>query len=408
MSALGPGLIMAGAAIGVSHLVQSTRAGADFGFALWWAIALACIAKYPFLQYGPRYAAATGESLIEGYRRLGRWALILFAVLTVGTMFTTLAGVTVVTAGIAGRLFGVLPDARLWGGAILGLCVVILMAGRYPALDTLMKVMMAVLSVSTLAAVVLAFTHAGESGVALPAAPTLATLPFIIALMGWMPIPIDVSVWHSLWTLERRRQTGHTPPVRDSVADFNFGYVLAFLMAFGFLSLGALLMHGTGERFADGSVAFAEQLVGLYTRTLGGASGPVIALAVLITMFSTTLAVTDAYPRVIERFLLLGDRRPRHSRRIYVASLIAVAGASYLILAMFTTRMTLLIDVATSLAFLSAPVLGWMNLRLVTGIHMPEEARPGRRLLVLSYAGLTLLIILGLAFLANIAGILRG
>jgi len=28
---LGPGLLFAGAAIGVSHLVQSTRAGADFG-----------------------------------------------------------------------------------------------------------------------------------------------------------------------------------------------------------------------------------------------------------------------------------------------------------------------------------------------------------------------------------------
>ena len=31
---LGPGLLFAGAAIGVSHLVQSTRAGADFGLGL--------------------------------------------------------------------------------------------------------------------------------------------------------------------------------------------------------------------------------------------------------------------------------------------------------------------------------------------------------------------------------------
>ena len=35
---LGPGLLFAGAAIGVSHLVQSTRAGADFGWGLIWAI----------------------------------------------------------------------------------------------------------------------------------------------------------------------------------------------------------------------------------------------------------------------------------------------------------------------------------------------------------------------------------
>ena len=37
---LGPGLLFAGAAIGVSHLVQSTRAGADFGLGLLWVLLL--------------------------------------------------------------------------------------------------------------------------------------------------------------------------------------------------------------------------------------------------------------------------------------------------------------------------------------------------------------------------------
>ena len=40
ISKLGPGLLFAGAAIGVSHLVQSTRSGADFGFGLIWALVL--------------------------------------------------------------------------------------------------------------------------------------------------------------------------------------------------------------------------------------------------------------------------------------------------------------------------------------------------------------------------------
>jgi len=59
---LGPGLLFAGAAIGVSHLVQSTRAGADFGFGLLWALLLVNLFKYPFFKFGPRYAMATGES----------------------------------------------------------------------------------------------------------------------------------------------------------------------------------------------------------------------------------------------------------------------------------------------------------------------------------------------------------
>ena len=75
---LGPGLLFAGAAIGVSHLVQSTRAGADFGFGLLWALLLVNICKYPFFQFGPRYAAATGETLLDGYRKLGTGVLIFY------------------------------------------------------------------------------------------------------------------------------------------------------------------------------------------------------------------------------------------------------------------------------------------------------------------------------------------
>ena len=85
---LGPGLLFAGAAIGVSHLVQSTRAGAEFGMGLLWALILVNIFKYPFFQYGPRYASATGESLLDGYYKLGRGILIAYAIITLATMFT--------------------------------------------------------------------------------------------------------------------------------------------------------------------------------------------------------------------------------------------------------------------------------------------------------------------------------
>ena len=81
-SSFGPGLLWAAAAIGVSHLVQSTRAGAVAGFGLAGVILLALIIKYPFFEYGPRYAAATGTSLVEGYLKIGKWALWLYFVIT--------------------------------------------------------------------------------------------------------------------------------------------------------------------------------------------------------------------------------------------------------------------------------------------------------------------------------------
>ena len=85
---LGPGLLYAGAAVGVSHLVQSTRAGAEFGFALAGVLILANVIKYPFFEFAPRYATGTGKNLVDGYAEMGSWALWLFAILTLATMFT--------------------------------------------------------------------------------------------------------------------------------------------------------------------------------------------------------------------------------------------------------------------------------------------------------------------------------
>ena len=91
---LGPGLLFAGAAIGVSHLVQSTRAGADYGLGLVWALLLVTLFKYPFFEFGPRYTGATGESLLDGYKRLGKPVLWLYFILSLGTMFTIQTAVT--------------------------------------------------------------------------------------------------------------------------------------------------------------------------------------------------------------------------------------------------------------------------------------------------------------------------
>ncbi|MDY6888970.1 MAG: divalent metal cation transporter, partial [Pseudomonadota bacterium] len=47
LGALGPGILMATAAIGGSHLVASTQAGALFGWQLFWLILVVNVLKYP-------------------------------------------------------------------------------------------------------------------------------------------------------------------------------------------------------------------------------------------------------------------------------------------------------------------------------------------------------------------------
>ncbi len=403
LASLGPGLLMAGAAVGVSHLVQSTRAGADYGTTLLLLVLLACLFKYPFLEFGPRYAAATGENLLRGYLRLGRWALGLFVVITLGTMLIIQAGVTVVTAGLAGLVFGFDASITQLSAGVLAGCLVILAVGRYRGLDLMMKVIMAALAVSTLAAVVLAFGsgpdwRALDPTANLEAVWTATGFAFVLALLGWMPIPLDVAAWHSLWTLERAEQTGHKPSVRDAITDFQIGYAGATVLAVLFLLLGALMVHGSGESLPQSAVAFSGRLVELYAQSLGEWSRPIIAVAALTTMFSTTLAVTDAYPRALRALIEIGgvatdEGAAEHKHRArYIGALLLVSTGTLAVIHFFGQRFTSLIDFATTVSFLAAPLIAWLNIKLLTSEHTPAEHRPRGALLALAQAGLWFLI----------------
>ena len=390
---------MAGAAVGVSHLVQSTRAGAEHGLLLLPVVLLACLMKYPFLEFGPRYAAATGENLLVGYRRIGSWALWLFGLVTVSTMFIVLAVVTLVTAGLAGLLLGIDASPLQLSAGVLALCMALLAAGNYRGLDLAMKVLMGLLTVSTLLALALALGSEPDwSGITgldrLPALGTASGIAFLLALVGWMPIPVEVAAWHSLWTRERAAQTGHAPSLAEALLDFRLGYLGAVVLAAVFVLLGALMMYASGLQFADSAVGFSGQLVELYTRHLGEWSRPLITVAALSTMFSTTLAVADAYPRLLAAIMDAGRGGAGRvtsggaGRRRYLGALGLVSAGAVLVLVFAGEGFTRLIDFATTLSFVAAPLIAWVTLRAVTAPHVPQHARPGPALLALAWLGL--------------------
>ena len=394
LKSLGPGLLWAGAAIGVSHLVQSTRAGAHFGYSLVWVVILANLLKYPFFEYGPRYAAATGESLIEGYNRLGKWAVAVFIIFTAGTMFTIESAVTIVTASIASQLFGGSLSLSDWSSIILAICVLILVIGRYSLLDRMIKIVIVILAITTITAFIAATKQNLNSTVG--AEDTfiwnVAGISFIVALMGWMPSPIDLSVWTSLWTLERKKQTGYSPKLKEARLDFNIGYIGTAVLALVFLALGSLVMYGTGESFSNSGITFAGQLIDLYTKSLGAWSRPLILIAAFTTMFSTTLTCTDAFPRVWSRlFKTLRPERIDISSKIYWIIMVLIVSGTMLILYFFKGGMTVMVDIATTLSFLTAPILAYMNYRVITGTNVPKDAKPPQWLLLLNWMGLIFL-----------------
>ncbi|WP_204346754.1 Nramp family divalent metal transporter [Psychroserpens algicola] len=394
---IGPGLLFAGAAIGVSHLVQSTRAGADFGFGLIWALLLVNIFKYPFFQFGPRYAMATGETLLDGYKKLGKGVLITYFILSFATMFTIQTAVTIVTAGLASTIFGNFISTEIWTVIILSVCFIILTIGKYNFLDRLMKIIIITLTISTIVAVYFAFQGATQSISLQQVFPNALEFGFLIAFMGWMPAPLDISIWHSLWAIEKKK-TEQEYSVKSSLFDFNVGYLATIILGLGFLALGALVMFQSGSNFSGKAGEFSNQLISMYTKSLGDWSYIIIGIAAFTTMFSTTLTTLDASPRAMAKTtsLLFGNI----IKRSYLFWILLLILGSILIFFFFKSEMGLLIKIATILSFLTAPFYAIINYKLISSHHTPKAWRPSKKLHVLSWIGIVFLIGFGLWYLS--------
>jgi len=404
LQSLGPGLLFAGAAIGVSHLVQSTKAGAEFGFGLIWALLFVHLFKYPFFQFGPRYAAATGETLLDGYKKLGKGVLIAYYILNFATMFTIQAAVTIVTAGLASQLFGAFSvenNLVLWATLLMFISLIILLIGKYRLLDNLMKYIIMILTVSTIIAVTVALFSSKEAFDVTQIIPSGATeITFLIAFLGWMPAPLDISIWHSIWSVEKDKTTILSTKRKDAVSDFNIGYMSTLFLGICFVLLGALVMYKSGVTFSNKGVVFASQLIELYTKNLGEFSYIFIAIAAFTTMFSTTITTLDASPRTMNRTTkLLFKKQFKYGYWFWILFLFL---GTFLILRYFMENMGLLVKVATILSFLTAPFYAILNYKLITGKHTPKEHQPGIYLKILSIVGIVFLVGFSIWFLTSI------
>ena len=391
----GPGILFASTAIGVSHLVQSTRAGANYGFGLLIFIIIANLFKYPFFEFASRYSNSTGKSIIEGYELLGRWVLWFYLIITLISMFFITSAVGAVTAGFLQNLFGI----SHWGiWSTLGLfciCTLILMLGKYKILDSMIKIIGAVLLLSTLLAFVLALVKGPSQQIPnfLPEEIwSDKSIIFIIALMGWMPTAVDLSAWNSLWTIERIKQTGYKPKLKETLADFNFGYIISVVLSICFVTLGSYMMFGTGKVLPNSSGPFANSVVEMFTTFIGSWSYFIIAIASFCIMFGTCIAVFDGYSRSIKRSAeLLFFNKGNSNKNIYSISLFIVVLGAFGIVFFLGNQLKQLVDLATTISFLIAPIIAIVNYKLVTSIAFPKDAHPKLWLKILSYLGILFL-----------------
>jgi Mn2+/Fe2+ NRAMP family transporter len=405
---LGPGILLAATSIGASHLVLSPQAGALFGYQLLWLVLAAHLIKYPAFEFGPRYAAATGTSLLAGYTRLPgpkNWALWLFLASTVLQGIGVLAGVVSISGAVLTTWTGLL-NAELFSVGVLALVVGMLFAGGFAWLDHLNKIMMAGLALATFLAFVPVFPSPADlSGLLVPCIPE-GSLVLVAAILGWMPTGIDVSVWHSFWTLEKLKRLGLDPACEEggsvdaqceqlklSLSDMRVGYGLSLATGIMFVTMGAVHLVGQGEALKG--VGFIEALSSAYTNVLGRWMYHVFMLTALFAMFSTTYTVIDGFSRSFAE--VLGGLRPawatgKPRRRTYAGFVLVSALLAAVTLVSVGNPVRLVLVVAL-ISLAVAPVLYALNL-ICVGRHISEpRLRPSRITVWLGWIGVAVMLL---------------
>lgn len=407
--ALGPGILMASAAIGGSHLIASTQAGAMFGWQLVLIIILANLFKYPFFRFAYEYTLSNKESLLAGYFSKNKAYVWAYFVLNVFSAVVNTAAILMLCAAIMGFILSPFLPSQLFVATpfamssitflslfILSVSLLFLLRGQYAVLDALCKWIMVALTLATVVAVLIALKNPVKPVAGFqPASPwNMASMAFIVALMGWMPAPIEISSITSMW-LEAKNKVVKLS-LKDSLFDFNVGYISTASLALVFLALGALIQYGSGEKIQMLGAAYIAQLIQMYAATIGEWSKMLISFIAFACIFGTLVTVLDGYSRTnAESVRLLTKNKIRFTTRMLNIWILATAIIGMLILVYFKGHLGKMLTFAMICSFVSTPVFAWLNLRLVNHAN----SRTAKWLIGLAWVGLFYLSAFALFFI---------
>ena len=334
----GPGMILMMTGIGTSHLVTAPAAGGRFAYALLWCIPVAYIFKYYGFEMAFRFSHATGRSMLDAYATApGQWPLWYVLITTVIQCAVGQAGRLVAASAVAyyfsSEYLGLDVPIALYGVALGGTAVTIILIGKYAAVETATKILAAMLFVSTVAVYLVEPAPVSALGHFFMFEVPNGSWLIIAAFLGLLPTGMDVSLQASEWGKAKKVGMGHIrgrlerlnlAPVFDPLIstkadlavdttrlpahareycrrwfriglwDFSLGHVVSFVIACIFLLLAAVWIYPSP---VEGNAVIGE-IAGMFTSV-----SPSMMLVFLVGAFAATFSTAfnyfDGWPRVV-------------------------------------------------------------------------------------------------------------
>ncbi|MFW3384464.1 UNVERIFIED_CONTAM: Nramp family divalent metal transporter [Kocuria sp. CPCC 205274] len=278
---VGPGLVVAATGVGAADMVATLVAGSRYGYGLLWAVILGVILKIILVEGAGRFTLATGRTIFEGWRSLGRWTTWYFGpyIMIWGFVY----GATAMSSA-ALPLAAVFPVLPLWAWAvIMGLLgFVMVWFGKYSFFEKVTAALVGLMFVTVVGLAVIAAPNVPEMLTGLvPVIPEGGVL-YTLALAGGVGGTITLAAY-GYWL---REKGWYTPKwMRVMRIDNSMAYVVTGGFVIAMLVVGAEVVRSAGVALSSGD----EGLLDLYA-VLRAEYGDVVGTGFLIGFWAASFS----------------------------------------------------------------------------------------------------------------------
>lgn len=310
-SSIGPGLVVAATGVGAADLVATLVAGQNYGYALLWAIVLGCIMKIVLVEGAARYSLATGETIYEGWAKLGLWTSVYFG------PYIVIWGIVYGAAAMAGTgipLHAMFPQLGVtaWGiiSGLVGLALV--WFGRYGLVEKLCTALVAMMFVTMVGAAILTLPHLGDILAGLVPTIPEGSLVNMLSVAGGVGGTITLAAY-GYWI----REKGWTEPRHMTLMRFDntIAYAVTGIFVVATLIVGAELLYSYGlavnEKNNDQALI---DLSGILAERYGFWAGQMFLVGFWAASMSSLIGVWNGVSMMFADFV--GNSRRRIKARL--------------------------------------------------------------------------------------------
>lgn len=278
---VGPGLVVAATGVGAADMVATLVAGSRYGYALLWAVIVGVILKIILVEGAGRFTLATGKTIFEGWKSLGKWTTWYFGPYII--IWGFVYGATAMSSA-AMPLAAMFPAVDLKVFAVaMGLAgFAMVWFGRYSFFEKITAVLVGIMFVTVVGLAIIAVPNIPEMFKGLiPMIPSGGVV-YTLALAGGVGGTITLAAY-GYWL---REKGWYTPKwMKVMRIDNSMAYVLTGIFVIAMLIVGAEVVRAAGVSLSAGDAGLLD-----LTTVLNEKYGDVVGTGFLIGFWAASFS----------------------------------------------------------------------------------------------------------------------